>query len=55
MKKNKIEKFVCPNCGLQEAEVDEKNIAICPNCNRLVSLAPIDKERVKINQFQKNQ
>ena len=53
--KNKVEKFICNNCGLQEAEVDENDSTRCPKCNEVIKLAPPNKERIRINKPRKNQ
>ena len=53
--KSKFEKFICPKCGLQEAEVDNNDRVVCPKCNKVVQLASSDKERIKISKPQKNQ
>lgn len=52
--KSKFEKFICPKCGLQEAEVDNDRV-VCPKCNKVVQLASSDKEYIKISKPQKNQ
>ena len=53
--KKKVEKFICTECGLQEAEVDNSDRAVCPKCNKVVQLASSDKEYIKISKPQKNQ
>jgi Zn finger protein HypA/HybF involved in hydrogenase expression len=53
--KSKFEKFICPKCGLQEAEVDNNDRVVCPKCNKVVQLASSDKEYIKISKPQKNQ
>ena len=53
--KKKVEKFICTKCGLQEAEVDNNDRAVCPKCNKEVQLASSDKEYIKISKPQKNQ
>jgi len=55
MIKKQVEKFICPQCGLQEAEVDNNDRVICPKCNKVVQLASPDKERIIISKPQKNQ
>lgn len=53
--KSKFEKFICPKCGLQKAEVDNNDRVVCPQCNKVVQLASSDKERIKISKPQKSQ
>lgn len=53
--KSKFEKFICPKCGLQEAEVDNNDRVVCPKCNKVVQLASSDKECIRISKPQKNQ
>lgn len=53
--KYKVDKFICPNCGLQEAVIDENGKTRCPKCNKVVQLASPDKEWIRISKPQKNQ